>query len=198
MDKRVSRKYFNEKAEQWDETIRNNDAKKLQALADRLFIPEQAWILDVGTGTGVFLPYLKKRVNHNSRVICMDFAFNMLVQAKSKKMVGSVDYICAEIESLRFSHELFDVVMCYSTFPHFHDKPSALLTIHQLLKPGGSLYIGHTASRETINNIHRAIPDFQDHLIPDKNKMENLFQQAGFFEFDVSELADSYLAAARK
>ena len=198
MDKRVSRKYFNDKAERWDESIRNNDAKKLGALADRLSIPEQAWILDVGTGTGVFLPYLKEKVNHNSRVICMDFAFNMLVQAKSKNGFGSVDYVCAEIESLRFSPGLFDVVMCYSTFPHFHDKPRALLTIHQLLKPGGSLYIGHTASRDMINNIHRAIPDFQDHLIPDKREMENLLQKAGFSEFTITELPESYLASARK
>lgn len=198
MDKRVSRKYFNDKAEGWDETVRNNDAQKLRALSDRLIIPEQAWILDVGTGTGVFLPYLKEKVNHQSRVICMDFAFNMLVQAKLKNVAVDVDYVCAEIESLRFSPGLFDVVMCYSTFPHFHDKPRALLTIHQLLKPGGRMYIGHTASRETINNIHRAIPDFQDHLIPDKNEMEILFHKAGFSEFAISEYPDSYLASARK
>jgi demethylmenaquinone methyltransferase/2-methoxy-6-polyprenyl-1,4-benzoquinol methylase len=198
MDKRVSRKYFNEKAERWDETIRNNDANKLQALADRLSIPQQAWILDVGTGTGVFLSYIKERVNHNSHVFCMDFAFNMLIKAKSKYRDSAVDFVCAEIETLQFSPNLFDVVMCYSTFPHFHDKPGALSTIHHLLKPGGRLYIGHTASRETINNIHRAIPDFRDHLIPEKPEMKNLLHQAGFSEFDVTELPESYLAAARK
>ena len=198
MDKEISRKFFNDRAEHWDDTARNNDPEKLRALADRLMIPEQAWVLDVGTGTGVFLPYIKERVNHQSRIISMDFAFNMLAIAHAKNNSDSIDTICAEIETLHFSPDCFDTTICFSTFPHFHDKPRALRNIYTLLKRGGWLYICHTASRETINSIHRNIPDFHDHLIPEQWEMEQMLQKSGFSEFLISDQPDSYLAAARK
>jgi demethylmenaquinone methyltransferase/2-methoxy-6-polyprenyl-1,4-benzoquinol methylase len=198
MDKQISRKFFNEQAEDWDKTARNNDSEKLRALADRLMFPGQAWVLDVGTGTGVFLPYLKERVNHKSRIISMDFAFNMLRIAQTKNKCNSIDYVCAEIETLHLPPDRFDTAICYSTFPHFHDKPRALSNIYGLLKRGGWLYICHTASLETINNIHLNIPDFYDHLIPEKQEMEQMLMQAGFSELIINEHPDSYLAAARK
>jgi demethylmenaquinone methyltransferase/2-methoxy-6-polyprenyl-1,4-benzoquinol methylase len=198
MDKEISRKFFNDRAEHWDDTARNNDPEKLRALADRLMIPEQAWVLDVGTGTGVFLPFLKEKVNYQSHIISMDFAFNMLEISHAKNYAAPIDYICAEIETLHISPDCFDTVVCYSTFPHFHDKPRALRNIYTLIKRGGWLYICHSASRETINHIHQNIPDFHDHLIPEQWEMEQMLQKSGFSEFLISDQPDSYLAAARK
>ena len=198
MDKQVSRKFFNDQAENWDKTARNNDPERLRAMADRLQFPDQAWVLDVGTGTGVFLPYLKERVNHRGRIICLDFAFKMLTIAQSKNYSNSVDYLCAEIETLHLPPGCFDAAVCYSTFPHFHDKSRALSNIYDLLKYDGWLYICHTASLEAINDVHRNIPDFYDHLIPELQEMEQMLLQAGFSEIIISEQPDSYLAAARK
>ncbi|MBM3137517.1 MAG: class I SAM-dependent methyltransferase [Chloroflexi bacterium] len=198
MDKKISRQFFNDQAEHWDETARNNDPVKLRALADRLMIPEQGWVLDVGTGTGVFLPYIKERVNHKSRLISIDFAFNMLEIAHTKNSTNSVDFVCSEIETLHISPNCFDVIICYSTFPHFHDKPRALSNIFNLLKRDGWLYVCHTASRETINNIHRNILDFEDHLIPERQEMEYLLTLIGFLNIEITDQPDSYLASARK
>jgi ubiquinone/menaquinone biosynthesis C-methylase UbiE len=198
MDKQISRKFFNEQAEDWDKTSRNNDPVKLRAMAGRLIFPSQAWVLDVGTGTGVFLPYLKERVNHQSRIISMDFAFNILRIAQTKNKCNSIDYICAEIETLHLPPDCFDAAICYSTFPHFHDKHRALSNIYGLLKRGGWLYIYHTASRETINNIHLNIPDFYDHLIPERQEMEQLLVQAGFSNIRIDEDDESYLVSGSK
>lgn len=198
MDKQISRQFFNDQAESWDKTVRNNDPQELRALADRLMIPEHAWVLDVGTGTGVFLPYLKEKVNHQSRIISMDFAFNMLAIARAKNKSNSIDTICAEIETLHLSPDCFDTAICFSTFPHFHDKPRALRNIYTLIKRGGWLYICHSASREAINNIHLNIPDFHDHLIPEQREMEHLLTQAGFSRFIIQEQPDSYLVKAQK
>ena len=127
MDKKVSRKYFNDNAEFWDKIARNNDPLKLRALADRLLIPKQSWVLDVGTGTGVFLPYIKEkgqlRKQHCLHGLRLQYAEDL---AKAKQKGNVVQYICAEIETLRFCPRSFDVVICYSTFPHFHDKPHAI------------------------------------------------------------------------
>ncbi len=91
----------------------------------------------------------------------------------------------------------FDAATCYSTFPHFHDKPKALKNLKQLLKTDGILYICHTASKETINEIHRNIPDFQDHTIPDNTAMRQLLVNAGFTDISIKDERDSYLVTAR-
>jgi len=73
MDKRISRQYFNDLAATWDETTMNNDAMRLQALARKLTLPASGWILDVGTGTGAFLPYISESMKDCSRLVSMDF-----------------------------------------------------------------------------------------------------------------------------
>ena len=198
MDKQISRQYFNNKASEWDETMHNNDQQKIRALAGRLTFPPDGWVLDVGTGTGVFVPYIQSRLNGNGQIVCVDFAFRMLEIAQGKNGSDGVDYVCAEIESAGLSGGKFDAVVCYSTFPHFHDQQQALKTMLFLLRPGGKMFICHTASREKINNIHRRIPDLEDHLIPEDDQMREMLADAGFGEVDLFNTTDSYLVEAKK
>lgn len=198
MDKQYSRQYFNSRAGTWDDSARKNDPEKLRAMVRRLDLPNDGWILDVGTGTGVFLPYIKAAVNGKSRLFSMDFAINMVAIAKRKQPDSGIRFICAEIETLRFGSELFDSVVCYSTFPHFHDKPQALKNIHMNLKTGGCLYICHSASREAINQIHLNIPGLQDHLIPEDDEMRDLLIASGFLDHEIRSQEDYYLVSARK
>jgi len=198
MDKTISRKFFNDRAEHWDDTVRNNDAQKLRSMADRLDIQESDFVLDVGTGTGVFIPYISEKLNGSGRIISMDFAINMLLKAQSKfSHNANLNYICAEIEALHLGSAHFDAAVCYSTFPHFHNKPRALRNLTHLLKEDGTLFICHTASKETINDIHKNIPDFQDHLIPDNDEMTQLLEQAGFVQVKIEDNDDSYLVIAK-
>ena len=97
-----------------------------------------------------------------------------------------------------FKPETFDAIVCYSTFPHFHDKPLALRNMHDLLRKGGKVFICHTASRDHINNIHLNIPGFEDHLIPGYEEMVSLMIEAGFKQVNVDEGDDSYLAQGLK
>jgi len=198
MDKKISRKFFNEKAEHWDDTVRNNDAKKLRSMADRLDIEDAMDVLDVGTGTGVFIPYISEKLNNRGKIVSMDFAIQMLIKAQSKFIRSDcLDYVCAEIENLNLGDKRFDAAVCYSTFPHFHDKPRALRNLTHLLKEDGNLIICHTASRETINEIHKNIPDFQDHLIPSNEEMRSLLEEAGFSQIVIEDETDYYLVTAR-
>ena len=198
MDKLVSRKYFNEHAGRWDSSIRNDHPEKLRALINGLGIPENARILDVGTGTGGILAYLKEIVVKGSQVTSIDFAFNMLSIARTKHEGREIRFICAEIEQPPFPTNSFDAVTCYSTFPHFHDKLLAIRNIHALLKPDGRLFIFHSASRESINHIHQAIPDLSDHLLPDQSEMNALLARSGFSHIEIIEQPDLYLAFAAK
>jgi ubiquinone/menaquinone biosynthesis C-methylase UbiE len=194
----VTRAYFNEKAANWDETVAEKDVTKLEEMARCLAIESGATVLDVGTGTGVFVPFILSYIGENGRLVCLDFAEEMLKRAQAKGFKGNIEYIQADIINTGLNDETFDTVVCYSSFPHFQNKPSALNEINRVLKKGGRLLICHTSSRLTINDIHRQIPQVQNDLIPDEDEMRQLLSAAGFTEISIYDNDDSYLTSAKK
>jgi ubiquinone/menaquinone biosynthesis C-methylase UbiE len=194
----VIRTYFNRKAAIWDETVAEKDVTKLEEMARRLAIKPGARVLDVGTGTGVFVPFILSRIGQSGRLVCLDLSREMLKRAQTKGFAGNIEYICADIANCRLDDESFDAVVCYSSFPHFQDKPVALREIYRLLKKGGRLFVCHTSSRLAINEIHRQIPAVQNDLIPDEAEMRQLLSTARFVEISIQDSQDNYLTSARK
>ncbi len=133
---------FNEQADTWDEVIAEQDTAKLERIARRLHLKPDMTVLDIGTGTGVFLPYLVRDVGVKGRVIALDIAEKMLARARGKCLSGRIDYLCANGMDTPLEPESCDAVVCYSSFPHFQNKPRALAEIKRVLKKGGRLF-GH-------------------------------------------------------
>jgi ubiquinone/menaquinone biosynthesis C-methylase UbiE len=190
--------YFNSKAAIWDDEIAEKDATKLSQMAERLYIMEGAKILDVGTGTGVFIPYLQKHMGERGLLIAIDIAEKMLQKSLKKRFKGTVIYLQSDITFIPLIDAQFDAVVCYSSFPHFQNKLKALLEIARVLKNGGRLYICHTSSRTTINGIHQQIPGLDKDTIPDVEEMRNILTSAGFMEIEIDDGDESYLASALK
>lgn len=192
------RHYFNEKSAIWDEDIAEKDTKKLEQMAQRLGIDEGSFVLDIGTGTGVFLPFVFSRIGSNGRIIAVDIAEEMLKNAAIKFLIKNIDYVQADVESIPLPDNTFDVITCYSCFPHFQDKLKALNEINRVLKTGGRLFIFHTSSRDAINDIHRQIPVVKNDLLPDKVQMHSMLLQTGFVNVIVDDGTESYFACATK
>ncbi|MFC1942587.1 class I SAM-dependent methyltransferase [Chloroflexota bacterium] len=194
----MSKSYFNEKAAIWDERVAEKDLTSLENIAGSLTIEAGSTVLDVGTGTGVFTPFILSRLGENGKLVCLDFAEEMLKIFRSKGFEGNIEYICADIAASGLDDETFDAVVCYSSFPHFQDKPGALNEISRILKDDGRLYICHTSSRLAINNLHHRIPEVHNDHIPDEVKMRQLLSTAGFEKINIFDNEDSYLASGRK
>lgn len=194
----MSRDFFNARAATWDEKVAEKDAAKLQSMADRLDIPEGAEVLDIGTGTGVFVPFLLGKLGQKGRLVCIDFAEEMLREAVAKGFRGNIEYICADIEDSGLADRSFDAAVCYSVFPHFENKPKVLKEIYRMLRQQGRFYICHTSSRHDINEIHSSIPDVCTHLFPENAETCRMLEDAGFEEISIDDAEEYYLAGARK
>jgi ubiquinone/menaquinone biosynthesis C-methylase UbiE len=194
----VIRIYFNGKAAIWDETIAEKDTAKLSALADRMNIEPGSIVLDVGAGTGVFAPYVLSKIGKNGRLVAADLAEEMLKIAKAKHFNGNIEYLQADVTYVPLPDGVFDIVVCYSSFPHFQDKPKALSELNRILKRGGRLFICHTSGRSTINEIHSQIPAVENDVIPDRDEMHTMLLSVGFIDIGIDDESDSYFAVARK
>jgi len=191
------RAYFNQKAASWDETSSERDTTKLERMAKRLKIKPGSIVLDVGTGTGVFIHFLLREMGKGGRIVALDFAEKMLGCACTKGFNGDIDYLCADVTNIPLGNEIFDIIVCYSCFPHFQDKPGALTEMNRVIKRGGRLLICHTSSRASINEIHRQIPAVENDIIPDEGEMQIILLRAGFTEIKIDD-SESYLVSARK
>ncbi len=192
------RTYFNDKAAIWDQIAAEKDESKLQWMAARLDIRPGSVVLDVGTGTGVFLPFLMHRINGEGKILALDIAEEMLRRARAKSFNGAVTYLNADVASIPLPEASVDSVVCYSSFPHFQDKPGALMEIYRVVKSGGRLYICHTSSRKAINGIHNGIPEVANDVIPEEREMRRLLSAAGFTDIEIEDNRGNYLCRASK
>jgi ubiquinone/menaquinone biosynthesis C-methylase UbiE len=194
----LTRTFFNQKAPVWDETCCEQDTAKLKALAERLEVEPGATLLDVGSGTGIFLPLLLSKIGNQGVLVALDYAEEMLRKARGKGVSERTYYLQGDVASLPFGSEILDACVCYSSLPHFQDKPKALQEMNRVLKDDGRLIICHTSNRDEINRVHRQIPAVANDIIPADGKLKTMLQRAGFIDIKIDDGAASYLVTAQK
>ena len=146
--------FFNEKAEMWDE-ITLHDLEKVQYITEMLGIRSDDRILDVGTGTGIMIPFYEKYLVNGS-VVAVDYSEKMIEAARLKYPETEhpkISYMVSDVYDLKYDSD-FDIVVCYSCFPHLVDQPLALKILSKALKKGGCLAVAHSDSAKTINRVH--------------------------------------------
>ena len=82
--------YFDEKAAIWDETVAEKNTAKLEALAKWMDIDPGSTVLDVGTGTGIFVPYILRKIGSTGKLVCLDLSNEMLKRCIDKGYKGIV------------------------------------------------------------------------------------------------------------
>ncbi|MDN5347677.1 MAG: hypothetical protein PWP65_1241 [Clostridia bacterium] len=192
------REYFNQKAAEWDSLLSEETIQCLKTIIKELAIKPGSTILDVGTGTGVLLPFLVEAAGQAGKVVALDIAEEMLARAKAKN-IDSVEYVLGDITCTPFGGSTFDEIICNSCFPHVIDKPRALREMVRLLKPGGRLVICHPMSREAVNELHKSIGGVVGNdLLPDDEEMQKLCREAGLVQVNITNTHEKYVLTARK
>lgn len=194
----MSKAYFNGKAATWDEMAAEKDQSRLQRMAARLDIRPGSLVLDVGTGTGVFLPLLIQSIGNGGKILALDIAEEMLHRARAKGFNGAVAFMNADAAHIPLPESSVDSVVCYSSFPHFQDKSKALMEIYRVVKNGGRLYICHTSCRKAINGLHNGIPEVAQDVIPEDWAMRAMLSAAGFVDIEIEDNHENYLCQALK
>lgn len=148
--------YFNSVAEEWDSFV-NHDEGKIKKILDILQLKKGYSVLDVGTGTGVLIPYLYSYVGYSGKIIAVDVAEKMIDVAKRKFSYKNVQFIVNDVLKTEFPEKHFDCIICYSMFPHFDNRKEAVGKLSKHLRKGGKFVICHSQSRESINNLHKGL-----------------------------------------
>ncbi len=103
-------------------------------------------ILDVGCGRGAPLRYLSGQVGSAGRVVGVDRpaqAMRPLRETIDQDGLGNADIVAGSAESLPFTDNSFDAVLCVNVLEAVPDRAGALREMHRVLKPGGRALVAH-------------------------------------------------------
>lgn len=152
-------------------------------------------VLDIGCGTGILLPFIRKKAGVNSKVTALDYSKKMLKKAE-EKYGEKYNYVCANATRLPFKRNSYDTVICFNVFPHFPKKYKVLSEISRTLKPKGRLYIVHGSSLKEIEERHKKAGKAVMHdVLPDNDKMKKLLSNSGFKDIYVIDKKDHYIVS---
>lgn len=190
--------FFNSLAEEWD-SICSHDTDKINKILDMLSVKEGSRILDVGTGTGVLIPFLHSRIGKSGRIVAVDISDKMLEVARKKFNYDNVEYVLGDILNIELPDFYFDYIICYSVFPHFENKQLALLRMSRYVKRGGKIIVCHSQSRDDINNLHKGMTDtVSKDRLPNASTIKEYFSKAGMKTIDEVDNDEMFVVIAQK
>lgn len=191
--------YFDQLAPNWDKELTRERLNCLGNIVKELGIKPGYYVLDIGSGTGVLLPFLIAELGDEGKIIALDFSAEMLVQAQAKNFPPVVGFAQADVLNMPLPDNSADLAICNSAFPHFGDKARALKEITRMLRTNGRLVICHTMSREMLNRFHQSIGGIvAGDLLPDESQLRGLIKQAGLTVTHFEDGPERYLVIAEK
>lgn len=149
--------FFDAIAPKWDAMERLSTSDRIDPILDIVGLKDGQHVLDLGTGTGVLLPYLRQRVGDDGRIVAVDFSTGMLNVAR-QKMRGVDDDILFEYLDFEESHidGRFDVIFLYCVYPHLLEPvPTLKRLVSENLSENGKIIIAFPTDNHTINSIHK-------------------------------------------
>jgi ubiquinone/menaquinone biosynthesis C-methylase UbiE len=96
-------------------------------------------LLEVGYGSGVFMPELARRCNQLYGIDVHDHC--LPVGASLRKIDLSASLSSASAEKMPFESAFFDAVVAVSSFEFILDIEQACREIRRVLKPGGAFFV---------------------------------------------------------
>jgi malonyl-CoA O-methyltransferase len=149
---------FHHKAAEYDQhvAVQKRVVKNLAGYVKTRLRETPAAILDVGTGTGSLLQYLRDMYPEAS--LCgVDLAYNMCLRT-AEKFGGGCLVVNGDAEKIPFKGGTFDLVVSTSALQWVGSISEAIHELRRVLKPGGTLCIAFFCDG-TLGELQRCFRD---------------------------------------
>ena len=191
-------KFFDEQAAEWDLNFTAEDLDRLRHIVDKIGIKKGMDILDLGCGTGILFDMLRRLVGESGSVTGVDFSYEMAQKAhKNFPTFPNINVVDADAIALPFVDSSFDMLVAFSSFPHFSNQKRALEEAHRVLKKSGSLNIIHLESSKEIATIHSKIGGaVAEDEIPEENKLREMLTNCKFGNIKIEDHPGLFMVTA--
>lgn len=162
--------FFDSVAGRWDSMEPESLPARINTILDTTSPRPGMNILDLGTGTGVLVPYLLDRIGESGTVTAVDISTGMLSVARSKhEGRHNVRFLLHDFEKEPVEGR-YDMILLHCVYPHLSRPEETLRRLRSLnLAPGGKIVIAFHGDAESVNSIH----------IPPASELADRLTQAG-------------------
>lgn len=190
--------FFDRLAPEWDANEVKSTPSRIKSILNKINIEKGMTVADMGTGTGVLLPYLSEMVGSEGHITAIDLSEGMLNIAKRKYgKIKNIDFLRLDFEEEEIPG-LYDVVMMYCVYPHLHAPAATLEWLFKMnIKPDGFIVIAFPSDEKFINNIHHERKSESDHL-PSAPALAEMINGWGWQAYVISYTPDEYIIKVRK
>jgi len=151
-------------------------------------------VLDVGSGTGILIPIIKK---YEPRWIhACDLSAAMLEQLSIKKY-PNVETIVADVRDLRLPDGSIDVVFINACYGNIVDKAGAFSNAARMMKAEARMVISHPLGKSFIDSRSAKV-SFPLDPFPEKDEAVSLFKPFGFEIETFIDEPELYILVASK
>lgn len=191
--------YFDARGDDWDRDLTAEDLERLSHIIDKVNITSGLTVCDLGCGTGVLFDMLRRRVGEDGYIVGIDFAPRVAHKAQRNFPFHNIGVVEADACCLPFREEVFDLIVSFAAFAHFHHKDETIRQANDILKPGGRIVIIHLVGRDELARQHHQVggPIDRDEL-PDREELEDMFSRGHFSRYDLTDSENLYLAIGYK
>lgn len=188
------RSFFDKLAPVWDDNEIRSTPRRINKILDLIGIEKGFRVLDLGTGTGVLLPYLAERVGKKGKITAVDYSEGMLLRAKEKfsGLYPKPEFLNKDFETENLEGE-YDRILLYCVYPHLHTPYDTLKWLRSVnLAYGGIIVIAFPNNEEFVNSIHKERHSESD-LLPPAHELAQRLRNEGLNAEVASADEDSYV-----
>ena len=185
--------FFDTLAPGWDENEIRSTTERIRSILGKLNIQEGMNILDLGTGTGVLVPYLNEMIGLTGHITAIDLSEGMLSIARKKYgHLKNVDFLKIDFEEEQIPGK-YDVALLYSVYPHLHAPADTMEWLFKMnMSTNGRIIIAFPSDEEFINNIHHERKAEHDHL-PPAHVLAEMIRHWGYKAEVLAATPDEYI-----
>lgn len=189
--------FFDSIAPTWDANEIRSTPERVRSILSKINIRKGMDILDLGTGTGVLVPYLSEMTGENGHITAIDLSEGMLNLARKKYgSLRNVEFLNLDFEEEQIPGK-YDIAILYCVYPHLHAPAETLEWLFKMnMKKDGRIVIAFPSDEKFINDIHHERKAEHDHL-PPANTLAEMINHWGLKADVIAATSDEYIIIIR-